>query len=169
MPAIEPEIVVKLAHPIPSGGEPTAAVEAFEWIALGFEIIDCAYPDWKFQPADFVAAFGLHAALAVGEPQRVTSAVLPLLASQLAQFTVRLSKNGQLVEVGAGRNALKSPVHSVAELAAAVGRQPRSEPLEAGHLVSTGTLTTSQPCGAGEQWTAEVEGIDLRSLTIRLT
>ena len=52
----------------PNPATPVAVLEATEWIALGFEIIDCVFPDWKFQPADFVAARGLHAALVVGEP-----------------------------------------------------------------------------------------------------
>ena len=66
-PKIEPEIVFKLAK-TPASSDPAAVLEATEWYALGFEIIDCVFPDWKFQPADFVAARGLHAALVVGEP-----------------------------------------------------------------------------------------------------
>jgi 2-keto-4-pentenoate hydratase len=80
-PKIEPEIVFKLKAP-PGAGitEAAAALEAVEWLALGFEIIDCPYADWKFQPADFVAAYGLHAALIVGEPRPVTTASIPELA-----------------------------------------------------------------------------------------
>ena len=37
----------------PAAAEVLASVE---WMAIGFEIIDCVYPDWTFQPADFVAA-----------------------------------------------------------------------------------------------------------------
>ena len=52
-PKIEPEIVFKLAK-APASSDPIAVLEATEWYALGFEIIDCVFPDWKFQPADFV-------------------------------------------------------------------------------------------------------------------
>ena len=62
-PKIEPEIVFKLAK-APASSDPIAVLEAVEWYALGFEIIDCVFPDWKFQPTDFVASRGLHAALA---------------------------------------------------------------------------------------------------------
>src|SRR5687767_11227542 len=66
---IEPEIVFKIKAPLPTGMlEPADVLEAVEWLALGFEIIDCPFPEWKFQPTDFVANFGLHAALIVGEP-----------------------------------------------------------------------------------------------------
>ena len=76
-PKIEPEIVFKLKAPLSAGiTEAAAALEAVEWLALGFEIIDCPFADWKFQPADFVAAYGLHAALIVGEPRPVTAAII---------------------------------------------------------------------------------------------
>jgi 2-keto-4-pentenoate hydratase len=72
-PKIEPEIVLKIRSPLGAGTDAAAALEAVDWIALGFEIIDCPYADWKYQPADLVAAYGLHAALIVGEPHAVTS------------------------------------------------------------------------------------------------
>src|ERR1700739_3318713 len=65
---IEPEIVFGLRHQV-VGEKPdaSAALEAVEWLAMGFKIIDCPFPDWQFQPSDFVASFGLHAALVIGE------------------------------------------------------------------------------------------------------
>jgi len=166
-PKIEPEIILKMARPaLP--GDPSAALESVEWIAPGFEIIDCPFPEWKFQPADFVAAFGLHAALIVGEPKPVSMASVPQLVEQLSAFTLRLIKNGQLVEEGAGKNALKSPANCLSELAAAAAGNPVAEPLEPGYLVSTGTLTTSQPCAAGEVWSVEVAGLDVAWPQLRL-
>src|ERR1039458_4493519 len=44
---------------------------ATDWLAVGFEIIDCPFPGWQFQPSDFVASFGLHAALVIGERTQV--------------------------------------------------------------------------------------------------
>jgi 2-oxo-3-hexenedioate decarboxylase len=166
-PRIEPEIVVKLKA-APQGSDAAAVLAATEWIALGFEIVDCPYPDWKFQPADFVASFGLHAALFVGEPRAVAAGDVDTLAGQLAAFTVRLKKDGGLVEEGAGKNALKSPALCVGELATAIANQPGQEPLGAGELVSTGTLTNPQPIAAGETWTAEADGIDLPGPTLHI-
>src|SRR5579872_6440309 len=52
---IEPEIVFGLKRAINSASlDATAALESTEWLALGFEIIDCPFPEWKFQPSDFV-------------------------------------------------------------------------------------------------------------------
>lgn len=170
-PKIEPEIVFKMKAPVVlSAGitDAAAALEAVEWLALGFEIIDCPYADWKFQPADFVAAYGLHAALIVGEPRPVTAANIPELVDQLPNFKVRLSRDGQLVEEGSGRNSLRSPALCLAELASAMTKQNGAQPLGAGDLVSSGTLTESTPIQPGATWTASVEGIDLPTLTLTL-
>jgi len=169
-PKIEPEIVFKLKRPLDGGeAEPAAVLGAVEWLAVGFEIIDCVFPDWKFQPADFVAAFGLHAALVVGEPRTVTAAMIPALVEELPRFTLRLMKNGELVEEGSGKNSLRSPALCLAELAAAIARQPGAEPLGAGELVSSGTLTASHAIAAGDTWRAEVEGMDLPALDLQIS
>jgi len=168
-PKIEPEIVFKLKSPLGAGtADASAALEAVEWLALGFEIIDCPYADWKYQPADFVAAYGLHAALIVGDPVPVTAGNIPVLVEQLAAFKVRLAKDGQLVAEGSGRNSLRSPALCLAELASAMSKQADTEPLAAGYLVSSGTLTESTPIHPGTTWTASVEGITLPPLTLTL-
>jgi 2-keto-4-pentenoate hydratase len=166
-PKIEPAIVFKLAKP-PASSDPTAVLEATEWYALGFEIIDCPFPDWKFQPADFVAARGLHAALVVGEPVYVELGDIAQLVTDMAAFTVRLLRNNEMVEEGAAKYALESPVLCVAELGEALKRRG-GETLQAGDLVSTGTLTTSLPIAAGDVWIASLSGIPPSSLTLRVT
>lgn len=166
-PKIEPEIVFKMKKSLGEApADAAAALDAVEWLALGFEIIDCVYADWKYQPADFVAAFGLHAALVVGTPRLLDADTIPAIAEQLPKFTVKLQKNGQLVDEGSGKNSLRSPALCLAELASAIARQPDAEPLGAGELVSSGTLTESQPLRAGETWTAVLEGLDLPHLTL---
>ena len=165
-PKIEPEIVVRLASAVPAGLTDAVAVLGYvEWLALGFEIIDCPYADWKFQPPDFVAAYGLHAALVVGDPYRPASDTLGTLADQLAAFKVTLSKDDAVATEGAGKNALRSPALCVAELATARQRAGLA-PFAAGELISTGTLTESQPMAAGQRWTARLDGLPLRALTL---
>ena len=166
-PKIEPEIVFKLKSPVGGDtGDAAAVLGAVEWIALGFEIIDCPYPEWKFQPVDFVAAYGLHAALVVGAPRAVGEADVATLAEQLPKFKVKLSRNGEPVEEGSGRNSLRSPALCLGELASAIAKRRDQEPLAAGELVSSGTLTEGQRIHAGETWSAEVEGMALSSLTL---
>ena len=93
---------------------------------------------------------------------------IPGLVEQLPKFKVRLAKNGEVVEEGSGRNSLRSPALCLAELASAMAKEPGAEPLAAGDLVSSGTLTESTPIQPGATWTASVEGVDLPALTVRL-
>ena len=168
VPKLEPEIVFKLRAPLGAGvTEAAAALEAVEWIALGFEIVDCPYHDWKLQPADFVAAYGLHAALVVGEPYAVTASRIPALIEQLPLFKVRLSRDGQVVAEGSGRNSLRSPALCLAELASAMAARG-ADRLDTGDLISSGTLTESTPIHSGATWTAAVDGIDLPALTLHV-
>jgi 2-oxo-3-hexenedioate decarboxylase len=160
-PRIEPEVVVKMSDPNKEG------VRSLEWIALGFEILDNPYPDWKFTPIDFVAAWGLHAALIVGPTMPVTHSNAEALTNQLAEFKLSLLRNGELVEEGAGKNSLRSPALCVAELSRAANE--RGEPLQKGELISTGTLTNAQPIAAGEEWRAELNGLPLTSLRVQFT
>jgi 2-oxo-3-hexenedioate decarboxylase len=159
-PKIEPEIVFKVKEPV-AGADPSAILAGVEWLAVGFEIIDCVYTDWQFQPVDFVAAYGLHAALVVGEPLRVTPDNIPMLADQLAKFKLGLYRNGELVEEGSGRNSLRSPALCLGELA-------RVATLTPGSLVSSGTLTTPTLIAAGESWHATVDGLGLQGLVLQV-
>jgi 2-oxo-3-hexenedioate decarboxylase len=175
-PRIEPEIVFRMKAPLGAGiTEAAGALETVEWLALGFEIIDCPYAGWTFQPADFVAARGLHVALVVGEPRPASAeasagkpANISELVEQLASFKVRLSRDGELVAEGSGRNSLRSPALCLAELASAMAKQDGTEPLAAGDLISSGTLTESTAIQPGTTWTASVDGIDLSPLTLTL-
>ncbi len=166
---IEPEIVFGLKAEVNGGCDAATALAAADWLALGFEIIDCPYPEWKFQPSDFVASFGLHAALVIGQKLPIRAEMIPQLVDDLARFKVKISKAGELVEEGSGRNSLKSPALCLAELGAAIARRNPTHPLSAGEIVSSGTLTAGHPTNKGDEWTVEAEGINLPQLSLRLT
>lgn len=167
---IEPEIVFGLKQPITAEGlDATAAIESTEWLAIGFEIIDCPYPEWQFQPSDFLACFGLHAALVIGERVPVQPDLIATLVDELPQFNVRVSKNEEFVEKGSGRNCLRSPALCLAELSAAIVRRFPTEPLSAGEIISSGSLTAGHPTDRGDLWTVEVDGLSLPPLTLRIT
>jgi 2-oxo-3-hexenedioate decarboxylase len=150
-PRIEPEVVIKIG--------PDAST--WEWIAMGFEIIDCPFPNWEFKPADFIAASGLHCALVVGPHLKVEPEMMPRLTEQLAAFKLQLVRHGEAVEEGGGRNSLKSPALCLAEL-------NRITPLGAGEIISTGTLTAAQPIAPGEHWEIRLDGLDLQPVEVRL-
>lgn len=162
-PKIEPEIVFKLKSPIPDGADAATALASVEWLALGFEIIDCVYPDWKITPIDFVAGYGLHAGLLVGESRPVS----PADVEELATFTVTLQRNGATIATGAGKNSLKNPALCISELSSAMAKA--GTPIGAGELISSGTLTESQFMSAGDTFAAIVDGINLPPLTAVVT
>jgi 2-keto-4-pentenoate hydratase len=167
---VEPEIVFGLKQPILTEAiDAQAALESTGWLAVGFEVIDCPFPDWKFQPSDFVAYYGLHAGLAVGERVQVRPAMIATLLDQLPQFKVQVAKNGEFVAEGAGRNSLASPAACLAELGTAILRRFPNEPLSAGELVSSGTLTPGHLTERGDTWKVEVTGLPLPPLTLRIS
>jgi len=169
-PKIEPEIVFKLKHvPRCDPGDAAAVLGAVEWLAAGFEIVDCVFPGWKFTPPDFVACFGLHAGLVVGPPLPVGTATIPALAEQLATLTVRLFRNGELRAEGSGRNVLGNPAFALGALAGGIARQAGAEPLAAGELIASGALTDNQFIAAGETWTAVIDGLAVADLTLHTT
>jgi 2-oxo-3-hexenedioate decarboxylase len=169
-PKIEPEIIFKLRQ-VPSGdlSDPVVVLESVEWLALGFEIVDCVYRDWKFQPPDFVAAFGLHAGLVVGPPSPVTTANIPALAQRLSSAKARLFRDGAQVSEGWGANVLGSPAVCLGELARGIALLPSADLLVAGELISTGALTENQFIAPGESWSVSVEGLDLPDITLHTT
>lgn len=162
---IEPEIVFKLKSAPAADLDAAGALECVDWIAMGFEIIDCPYPSWDIQPVDFLAAYGLHRALIVGDPKPVSA--IPGLIELLPKFKVTL-KNvaGEEEESGGGKNSLRSPAACLAELATA--SHARCQPLEAGELVSTGTLSKAPDLAAGQDWTVTLDGLDLPALRLKI-
>ena len=138
---------------------------------MGFEIIDCPFPQWQFQPSDFVASFRTSCRTRDRRARRGTAQLIAALVDELPRFKVRVSKNGEFVEEGSGRNSLRSPALCLAELARAIVRRFPSELLRAGEIVSSGTLTAGHSTNRGDLWTVEVEGLSLvlPPLTLRLT
>ena len=168
-PKLEPEIVFKVKRPITDRfDDPVAVMQAVEWLSLGYEIVDCPFPEWKFQPADLVGAFGFHAGLVLGEPTAVTPVNAASLAAQLATFKLKLFRNDTFVEEGGGYMVLKNPALALGEFAAALSRSPWAEPLRAGELVTTGSLTTPMLIAPGETWRSEPDGLPVAALTMKL-
>ena len=81
---------------------------------------------------------------------------------------MRLSKNGELVEEGGGKNVLESPALCLGELASAITAQPGAEPLRPGEMVTTGTLTAAPFIAAGERWDVVASGLDVPPLAMDL-
>jgi len=169
-PRIEPEIAFRLLRPLEPGVTDVARVlERVEWIAASFEIIDCHFAAWRFHAPEAVADFGLHRRLVLGTPHLVEAGEIAALATQLASCGVTLQRDGVEIERGVGANALGHPAAALAHLAGALAGQPQFEPLAAGEVITTGTLTAAMQIRAGETWSSVFEGLPLSRLNLRVT
>ena len=168
-PKIEPEIVFKLRHSPPATDDPGALLESVEWLALGFEVVQCHYPGWVSAAPDAIADSGFHARYAVGRPLVVEAAAIPGLARDLAGFRAELILNGEVAAEGGGDLVLGSPLLALAHLVEVLGALPGHPPLEAGELVTTGTLTAALPVEPGQRWTTRVAGLPVTPVELRLS
>jgi 2-oxo-3-hexenedioate decarboxylase len=168
-PRLEPEIVLMLRSPV-SGSEPSldALTHCIEWAAVGFEIVDSHYADWRFTAAEAVADFGLHAALVVGTPWQVDPQNRHELASVLESLKVTLRGGIDFFAEGEGRNALGNPLLALAHLVRVLSSQPWAPPLAAREVITTGTLTGLPDLRSGESYHLKVEGAPLASLQLEL-
>jgi 2-oxo-3-hexenedioate decarboxylase len=170
-PRLEPEIAFKLKALLPAGTvDPGKILRSIEWYAPSFEIVDCHFADWKFGPADAAADFSLHWRLIVGTPCQLRSVEIPALITQLRDCRVTLSRNGAIADRGVGANALGHPLSALAHVAEVLSRQPQFEPLAAGEIITTGTLTAALPIRPGETWSSRYEGLPgVEGLTLTFT
>lgn len=166
-PRIEAEVVLKLRRSIPAG-EPTneQLAECVEWAALGFEFVDCHFPEWRFTVPDLVADFGAHAALVVGTPWQPDPNRLKAFAESLQTIQVSLHRGMENVAKGEGRNVLGSPLLSLGEPAKVLATQPWAPPLQAGEIITTGTLTPALPLVVGETWRVQANAAAFQSLEV---
>ena len=165
-PRIEPEVVFKLAGPVPITDDPEAVLAAIEWMAPGFEIVQSHFPAWKFAAADCTAAFGLHGALVVGPPLALIDVDRAEIASLLSSFTLTLRRAAETVDVGVGANVLDSPALALVHLARVVAQQPQFPPLAAGEIVTTGTVTDAWPVRPGETWSSDYGALPLAGMEL---
>ena len=165
-PRIEPEIQLHFARTPPLTRDEGAILDCIDWIAQGFEIVQSPFPDWQFRAVDTIAAFALHGALVVGPP--IAVAEIEDCAAKLRSFTVVLSRNGVQQATGGGANVLDSPLLAFAYLAEVLEQQSRFGPVQAGEIVSTGTLTAPSTVVPGETWSTTLDGIDLPGLSVSL-
>lgn len=165
-PRIEPEIMFGLkASPSPEMNE-VALLDCVDWVSLGYEVVQSIYPGWKFTAADTVAANGVHGALLVGSRHPVEQRTALRWRDELAAFTVELYCDGKLSQRGGGALVLGSPLLALRHLTQVLAAAPDSRSLQAGEIISTGTLTLAMPVFAGQRWTTRVFGIPLEEITL---
>ncbi len=158
-PRCEPEIVFVLGRDL-SGPDVTAAevVDATSGVAVGIEVLDSRYHDYKFTMADVVADNTSASRFVVGaavDPQGI----------DLDLVGVVLEKNGEVVGTATGAACMGHPAAAVAWLARQLSAE--GEGLRAGEIVLSGGLTAAIPVGPGDVVVASVDRLGSIELACR--
>lgn len=166
-PRIEPEIVFGLSQAPNPGMDDAELLGCINWLAHGFEIVHSIYPGWKFAAADTVAAGSLHGALLMG-PRHTTEVGTDWLQA-LSSFRIDLLCDGQLADQGGGANVLGSPLSALRHLVELLAQSPDQPALQAGEIITTGTLTRALPIAAGQRWETRLSGIALEGISVQFS
>jgi 2-oxo-3-hexenedioate decarboxylase len=167
-PRIEPEIVFGLSAAPRPGMDANELLGCIDWVAQGFEVVQSIFPEWRFAPADTVAAFGMHGALLIGSHHPLRGAE-DVWASSLSTFEIDLYRGGELVDHGAARNVLDGPLFALAHLVDVLAKDPVNPPLAAGEIITTGTLTQAPLVHVGEVWSTQLTGIALDGVSVEFS
>jgi 2-keto-4-pentenoate hydratase len=158
-PKIEAEIVFVLGAPLRGPGVSVSdAHRATAGVAAAMEIVDSRFADWRIKLADTVADLASNGAVAISDY------VLPLAGLDPRYLGMTLSRNGEVIDTGAGAAALGSPLGVVAWLANTLGGVGIG--LEPGQVVMTGALHAAVPMAAGDVFRADFDR--LGPVTVRV-
>lgn len=158
-PKVEAEIIFVLGERLRGPGvTPTDARRAIAGAAAAMEIVDSRIEDWRINLADTVADLASNGAVAA------SSRLVPLDGIDPRLIGMTITRNGDLLDTGAGAAALGDPVAVVAWLANVLGDNDVA--LEPGHLVMTGSLHAAEPMEPGDVFRAEFDR--LGAVTIRV-
>lgn len=164
-PRIEPEIVLHLSSTPHVGMTEADLASCIDWVAHGFEIVDSIFPNWSFTAPDAAAGFGVHKALLLGPRQSIADDRARWLQT-LATFGATLTGSDGTTRSGSGANVLGSPISALRVLIEDIARYPHARPLDAGEIITTGTLTDAMPVAAGQRWSTRLEGIALDGIAV---
>jgi 2-keto-4-pentenoate hydratase len=149
-PKMEAEITFVLGERL-AGPNATAADarRAVAGAAASMEIVDSRIEGWRVGLADTVADLASNGAMVIADDVVPISGLDPRLIGMV------LTRNGELVDTGAGAAALGDPLAVVAWLANVLGEQGLA--LQPGHLVMTGALHAAVPLAPGDEFLAEFD------------
>lgn len=168
-PRIEPEIAFGFARAPLAGASEEDLLASIAWYAHGFEIVDSLYKDWKFEAADTVAAFGLHGAYLCGPRRHLKDEDSTRLQAALQSFEIELARDAETIDIGQGGNVLGSPLTALRHAIEVIANDPDADPVGAGEIVTTGTVTRAFPIKPGETWSTTVTGLALDNLRVTFT
>ena len=78
---------------------------------------------------------------------------------ELIDVKVSLYRNGRLEEEGTGSNVLDGPISAIRYLNCGLTKIKNQDPLSAGSIITTGTMTDAKPIFSKEEWSAKFDGV----------
>lgn len=158
-PRAEAEIVFVLGEELRGPGVTVWDVHrATAGVAAAIEIVDSRIRDWRIKLPDTIADLASCGGAAI------SGRLVPLDTVDTRLLGMVLTRNGTLVDTGAGAAALGDPAAAVAWLANTLA--PSGVTLEPGHLVMTGALHRAVPFDRGDVFRADFDR--LGPVTVRI-
>jgi 2-oxopent-4-enoate/cis-2-oxohex-4-enoate hydratase len=151
-PRAEGEIAFRLKQDL-HGTTLTAedVLDASEWVAPCFEIVDSRIQNWEIRIQDTVADNASCGVFVVGAQHTAPRAL------DLAAVRMDLQRNAMLVCSGLGSAVQGHPAEAVAWLANTLGRF--GIPFRSGELILSGSLAALVPVRAGDAFTMQIQGL----------
>lgn len=153
-PKIEAELAFVLANDL-AGGKVTAqdVRDATDYVVGAFEIVDSRVADWKIKLVDTVADNASSGRYILGDVRRKITEV------DLPSVSMKLYKNGELVDEGTGAAVLGDPCEAVAWLANRLWGY--SVALGKGEIILSGAFTAAPLAKKGDVFQAEFSDFGL--------
>lgn len=116
------------------------------------EIIDSRSGRWELDPREIIADSGLNAALVCGDP-------IPFSPSTITEVTARIAVGSRRVgtPLARVRDFASGPIERLCQLVRALIEE--GEPIRAGEIILTGSLTPALPLERGKTYAAEFAGL----------
>lgn len=159
-PRVEAELAFVMAHDLAGPGVTTAnALAAIGGALPAVEVVDSRVADWRIKLVDTVADNASSGLIVTGGRMR------PVDELDLRLLGVVVSRNGELIDTGAGAAALGNPARCVAWLANKLGSFGAG--LRAGDVVLPGAVHKMVAVAPGDVFRAEFA--HLGAVTVRFS